>query len=137
MKNPSKTKRKFDRIVGGALIADETKDINMPPEKSIIMNTKAMILNGEMSVELSDYTGIKENGKTKARLDNKYPRVLVSNKLDEKASIEAVEKYMQEKGIKSIKDIIMEQELEVKGISIAEDGTIIRREKASAMEIGD
>jgi len=107
----------------------------MPPKTAIIMNTNAIVLNGEMNIELSDYTGIKENGKTKARLDNKYPRVLVSNKLDEKASIEAVKKYMQEKGIKSIKDIIDGQELEAKGISIAEDGTIIR-EKASAMEIG-
>ncbi len=135
MKNPRKT-REFNKIAGGALIADETKNIDMPPKTAIIMNTNAIVLNGEMNIELSDYTGIKENGKTKARLDNKYPRVLVSNKLDEKASIEAVKKYMQEKGIKSIKDIIDGQELEAKGISIAEDGTIIR-EKASAMEIGD
>lgn len=136
MKNPSKTKRKFDKIMGGVLVADESKKIDIPPKTAITMNTNAIIINGEVSVELSDYTGIKENGKTKARLDNKYPRLLVSNKLDENSSIEAVKKYMQEKGIKSVKDIIGEQELQEKGISILEDGTIVR-EKASAMEMGD
>lgn len=136
MKNPSKTKRKFDKIMGGVLVADESKKIDIPPQTAITMNTNAIIINGEVSVELSDYTGIKENGKTKARLDNKYPRLLVSNKLDENSSIEAVKKYMQEKGIKSVTDIIREQELQEKGISILEDGTIVR-EKASAMEMGD
>lgn len=136
MKNPSKTKRKFDKIMGGVLVADESKKIDIPPKTAITMNTNAIIINGEVSVELSDYTGIKENGKTKARLDNKYPRLLVSNKLDENSSIEAVKKYMQEKGIKSVTDIIREQELQEKGISILEDGTIVR-EKASAMEMGD
>ncbi len=64
MKNPSKTKRKFDKIMGGVLVADESKKIDIPPKTAITMNTNAIIINGEVSVELSDYTGIKENGKT-------------------------------------------------------------------------
>lgn len=127
MKNPNK--RKFNKIAGGAIITNESKDIKMPPETAIIMNPNAIILNGEMNIALLDHIGIKENGKVKARLDNKYPKILVSNKLDEKSSIDAVKKYMEEKGITSIKDIIGGQEL-------AKDGTSKRKE-TSTMGIGE
>lgn len=108
MGNPVKIKR--NQIVGGALITDDSKNIDIPAKTAIAISTQAMFLNGEMNIEVEDYTGIKENGETKARISNKYPRILVSKKLLEAESVKAVKQYMEEKDIESIKDIVKKQE---------------------------
>lgn len=113
MKNPSEM-RKFDKIVGGSLIADDSKKIDIPAKTAIQISTQAMFLNGEMSIAVDGHTAIREDGQTKARIDNKYPRILVSKGLSEGEQEKAVKQYMQEKDIQSIKDIIKEQEEKAK-----------------------
>lgn len=100
----------LSKIVGGALITDEEKNIDIPDKKAIAMSALDMFLNGEMSISLEEYTGIKDNGKTKARISAKNRKIMVSKELTAKESTKAVEQYMKEHDITSIEEIIQEQE---------------------------
>ena len=51
---------------------------------------------------------LDDKGNVVARIDNKNPRILVSKNLNEEKSIEAVNKYMKEKGLKTIAEVIKE-----------------------------
>lgn len=108
MGNPIKIKK--NQLVGGAVITDNSKNIDIPAKKTIAMSMQAMFLNGEMGIDVGNNTIIRENGETKARIDNKYPRILVSKKILEKESVETVQKYMQEKDITSIEEIVKKQQ---------------------------
>ncbi len=100
----------LSKIVGGALIADEEKNIDIPDKKAIAMSALDMFLNGEMSISLEECTVIKDNGKTKARISARNPRIMVSKELTAKESTKAVKQYMEEHDITSIEEIVQKQE---------------------------
>lgn len=127
MKNPSK--KKLSKIVGGAVIPDNDRNIEIPDKKAIAMNTLDMFLNGEIVVSLEDYLGIKDNEQTKARMSIKNPRVYVSKGLKKDASIKAVKQYMEEKGIQSIEEIVKEQEAKKPKYRVDDNGEIVNIEE--------
>lgn len=101
------------KVVYGVMFTNENEKIEMPPKNANTIGASAIILNGEMDIDVVGHTAIKdENGKTVARVDNKYPKVLLSKGLDEKTAVEAVSKYMNEKGYKSINEIADESKIE-------------------------
>ena len=92
MKNSSKEMTVYN-IYGGAMITDEHKNIDIPPKKSIEMNIQDMFSKGEISITLEEFTAIREDGVTKARI-GKYSNVLTSAQIDEKEAQKAVKEYM-------------------------------------------
>lgn len=103
------------KVVYGVMFTNEKEEIEMPPKNANTIGASAIILNGEMDIDVESHTAIKdENGKTVARIDEKYPRLLVSKGLDEKTAVEATKKYMKEKGYKSIDEIVAKSKVENK-----------------------
>ena len=83
-------------IYGGAMFTDKDKNIDIPPKKSIEMNIQDMFSKGEISIALEDFTAIREDGVTKARID-KNSNVLASKQIDEKQAKKAIETFMTQK----------------------------------------
>lgn len=62
---------------------------------------------GEMSIILEEYLGIREDdGKKAARINKKSLKIMASKEMIEEEAEKATKKYMQENGIKSVKELI-------------------------------
>lgn len=94
--NKKMTLRTLFNILGGAMITDEDKNIDIPPKKAIQMNTQEMFLAGEISIPLEQHTAIREDGVTKARVD-KSSKILPSLQIDEQQAKKAVKEYINQK----------------------------------------
>lgn len=96
------------KIVYGEIITNKNKRIDMPPKNSNSIGASAITLFGEMAIDLVPHTYIKDdNGKVVARIDhNRHYMTSVEHRIDEKTAAEATRKYMEEKGIKSIEEVI-------------------------------
>lgn len=126
----STEKKAMKLICGGEIVPGEDKTIKMPPENAISIGASSINLYGEMAIDLVPNTYIKdENGKVVARIENKYSSILVDKKLDEKTSLEAVNRFMKEKGLKSINEIVEQSKI----TNIEED----KQNKVSGYSIGE
>lgn len=95
------------QIVSGEAIPQENKTIEMPPKHSNSIKASDIILNGEMSIILEEYLGIREDdGKKVARINKKSLKIMASKEMIEEEAEKATKKYMQENGIKSVKELI-------------------------------
>lgn len=140
MKNSNESSNNLKVVVAGlqpaetleqGIIADSSK----AGKKSLPEKGRTM-LEGEMLVQLEEHTSIQENGVTLSRLDNTSKKTMASKAVLASEAKKATKKYMEEKGLTSIEEIIEDSKEQVpqmpeidgqgfKGI-IAEDGTIIR-----------
>ena len=66
---------------------------------------------GDVGVISGDYIGIKENGKVVARIDCKTKQPLITKELDEKQALQAIKKYMNEHGLKTMDEVIASSEV--------------------------
>ena len=98
------------KIVYGMMFTNKEKEIELPPQNANQIGASALFLNGEMSIKLEDDTVIAEKGKTVARISNKYPKVLVPEGADQNQVAKAVKKYMKEKGITTLDEIVEQNE---------------------------
>lgn len=113
MENSNENPKRFKIVSGEFYATDEKETIKMPPEKAIKIGASSIILNGEMTIDLESNTIIKDDdGTTKARVSNKYPKILVSKNLDKEQSKKAVEKLMKEKNITTLKAVVDDSKTE-------------------------
>lgn len=140
MKNSNESSNNLKVVAAGlqpaetleqGIIADSSK-----AGKKVLPEQRRTMLEGEMVVQLGEHTSIQENGVTLSRFGNTSKKTIVSKAILASESKKATNKYMKEKGLTSIEEIIESSKEQVpqmpkidgQGFTgiIAEDGTIIR-----------
>lgn len=118
------------------------KEFEADGNKKEIPQYGITIPEGEMLIDIEEYTGIRENGITLSRFSNTLEKTMISKKILANEAKEATKRFMKEKGLTSIKEIIEQSKEaekskqekvpempevtgEFKGI-IAENGEIVR-----------
>ncbi len=85
---------------------EKIKEFEADGNKKEIPQYRITMLEGEMSIKIEEYTGIRENGITLSRFDNSLEKTMMSKAISASESKKATKRFMEEKGLKSIKEII-------------------------------
>lgn len=114
MENSIERPANFEVVFGDMTYDESRVTIECPP--TTVNNRKKIsqgitMPEGEMTLKLGEFTGIIENGKTLARYDNALEKIMTSKAISDSEAKNATKRFMEEKGLTSIKEIIEQSKI--------------------------
>ena len=85
---------------------EKIKEFQADGNKKRVPEYGVEMSEGEILIQIEGHTGIRENGITLSRFDNALEKTMMSKRILASEAKKATKKFMEEKGLKSIKEII-------------------------------